>query len=161
MEAAGFTSSFEGIIRGAQVAKEGSNPRKLIVILSDGNDYGERFNDINDFVNYENQYLNYIGMSDDIHKNMLNDNYCETIRDQLGKEVATVNNQKISVKPRMAVIGIDYDVEKNENLKHCVGEDNVYSAKSMDAVYDRLVELISEEVGRIYTDTTKYEESMN
>ena len=121
MYAEGSTASFEGIIRAAQLAKNGTNDRRLIVVLSDGED-----------------------VLKDEHMQLLSRNYCDKIRNGID---ATGDN----VRTKIAVIGIDYDAEADPNLKNCAGEDNVFTATNMDDVYNKLIQLISEEVGRLYT----------
>ncbi len=133
MEAGGWTASFEGIIRAAQIAQNGKNPYRLIVVLSDGQDSGP-------LGTYPKENI-------EAHEDLLDPSYCDKIRN--GPE------EKLSgkyVNPQIAVIGIDYDAKSDPNLQTCAGEDNVYTAKDMDEVYDLLLSLIKkgEEVGQLY-----------
>ncbi len=65
----GCTASFEGIIRGAQIASKGQNPYRLIVVLSDGED----------MPNSETTK----------HTQLLSHNYCDKIRAELNKQTTT------------------------------------------------------------------------
>lgn len=119
----GGTASYSGLIRGAQIAKEGSNPRSIIIILSDGLD-------------------NYPYITDELIKKGL----CSKI-------LKTLNNEKTSdgkeVKARLAAVGFDYDIQNNPQMKNCVGADNVYKAENTDDIKNKILELISEEIGHL------------
>lgn len=127
------TASYEGIIRAAQLLNKGKNPIRLIIVLSDGRDSsGSRPYKAN-------------------HANLNKLKYCDKIR-------TTLNSQRTEsgrpVQSRIAVIGIDYDVNDDSNLADCAGYDNVFTAKNMDDVHRLLLELVgsSDEVGRLYND---------
>ena len=82
-------------------------------------------------------------------RKLLNKNYCDEIRDKISAQTL---EDGTNPQTRLAVIGFDYDVDKNKNLENCVGKSNVFSAKNMNEVYNRLIELIKEEeIGRLYT----------
>lgn len=141
MQAGGWTASFEGIIRAAQIAKKGTNQFRLIVILSDGQDKGP---------------TGYHAKANiTAHTDLLEKSYCDKIRTEL-------NSLEIEGRPvqsRIAVIGIGYDAENDPNLSDCAGPGNVFTAKSMDEVNELLLELVSnsEEVGHLYFDSGKSE----
>ena len=135
MSAGWGTGSFSGIIRAAQIANTGSNQRRLIIVLSDGKD---------------SPYHDQIGFSPNgFHKKLISNstgNYCDIIRDTLNKQVVDDEN----VEAKIAVIGIDYNASDNSNLMDCAGSKNVYTAKNFDDVYNLIIGLIDEEVGRLY-----------
>ncbi|MCL6271465.1 pilus assembly protein [Sansalvadorimonas sp. 2012CJ34-2] len=147
------TASYEGIIRAAQLAKNGTNSRRLIIVLSDGADSTSAYPQ---FILRTAPYA-YKGNKSlsEVHKTLLDykdpsdgnrtKNYCDYIRDELDSQTA---NGK-SVRSKIAVIGFDYDVDQNKNLLNCAGRKNVYSAENMQDVYNRILQLISEDVGRI------------
>ncbi|WP_087023846.1 TadE/TadG family type IV pilus assembly protein [Thaumasiovibrio subtropicus] len=124
------TASFEGLISAAQLARTGDNPRRLIVILSDGVDW-----DPSPW--YRKWHM----------EQLIAAGLCDNIRNTLNAEVTSYGKE---VQAKIAVIGLDYDVESDPNLANCAGEDNVYTAEDMDAVYSKLLELITEEIGRLY-----------
>ncbi|GAD89740.1 hypothetical protein VHA01S_026_00460 [Vibrio halioticoli NBRC 102217] len=47
------------------------------------------------------------------------------------------------------MIGFDYPVNSNTGLRDCVGKDNIYAAENKDAIKDKILELISEEIGHL------------
>lgn len=121
----GGTASFQGIIRAAQVLKatQDPNPRRLIVILSDGDD-----NDSN------------------LASKLVNQGMCTEIIKGLSEDT-TVSGRPVTAQ--MALIGFTYDVSDNEALARCVGEDNVYDASDPDELLEIILNLISEEIGHI------------
>ncbi|SGY85503.1 Membrane associated secretion system protein [Moritella viscosa] len=119
----GGTSSYEGIIRGAQMLNEGKNARRLLIVLSDGAD-----------------------TSRDRHKDLNDGEYCQIIKQGLSKGK---NKKGENYTAKLAVIGFGYDLENNIELARCVGVDNVYKAESEQDILDRILELISEEIGHL------------
>ena len=117
------TASYEGLIRGAQIIKEGDNPRRLIIILSDG---------------FDN--------STNITSGLVNAGMCSTIINELEKN-PTTNGDDVTAK--IALIGFDYDVSSNAALKRCVGDKNVFKADNKDEILNTILELISEEIGHL------------
>ncbi|EGU29895.1 pilus assembly protein [Vibrio scophthalmi] len=128
----GYTSSAQGLIRGAQLANLGTNPRRLIVILSDGNDVGSTN-----------------GVT---HKTISSTLYggtyqmCDEIREHLDGLTAS-NGDPVS--SRIAVIGFDYNVSGNTGLQNCAGVENVFKAENKDEILNKILELISEEIGHL------------
>ncbi|MBJ7551487.1 TadE/TadG family type IV pilus assembly protein [Marinomonas ostreistagni] len=116
------TSSYAGIIRAAQMAEAGSNPRRLIIILSDGVD-------------------SYSSITD----KLINNGLCSSIVNHL--ESLTVDGK--SVRAELAAIGFDYDVDANPQMKNCVGEGRVYAAQNTEDIKNKILSLISEEVGSL------------
>ena len=129
----GRTAIFEGIIRGAQIAKaEGITARRLIIILSDGMDDGE-----------------FYGMDNSTFHAQLNElGYCEKIRTELN-ELPPVDGQ--NVQSNIAVIGIDYSASDDPNLQACTGEENITDARNKNHLYDIIISLIAEEIGHLHT----------
>ncbi len=134
----GYTASHQGLIRGAQLAMQGKNPRRLIIILSDGADKGN------------NQFSNTGTRSHKAISEKLYDNYglCDKIRNDLNAQKAD-NKDKDDVLSRIAVIGFDYDLNSNVGLKVCAGEDNVFKAENKNQILAKILELISEEIGHL------------
>ena len=122
------TASPEGIIRAAQVANQATNlnENQVFIILSDGAD------------NVPRETINLVqaGM-------------CRQIQDLFTHKKA-FNGEDITVK--LAVIGIDYNVKSSPAMGSCVGIENVYQASSGDDVYKNIINLISEESGRLVTN---------
>ncbi|WP_122032107.1 TadE/TadG family type IV pilus assembly protein [Aliivibrio sp. EL58] len=127
----GGTASYSGIIRGAQLLKEGTNTRRLLIILSDGEDGGPGHDSPN-VKEFSNQLVD-AGM-------------CDKVREGL-EEDKTPDDRDI--KAQIVAIGFDYNANANQALKNCVGEDNLYKAENADEIKDKILELISEEVGHL------------
>ncbi len=118
------TSSYEGIISAARILNEPSdNERKLMVILTDGEDWRKDDSELLYGVNTG------VGI-------------CEPIRNQLNSS---------DVEFKMVVIGFDYDMNENKGLKTCVGEKNVFKAENYDEIYNQILELIVEEIGHLHS----------
>ena len=123
------TGSFQGIIRAAQLLKEGKNPRRLIVVLSDGKD--------SRFVNYDSKL---------VHERLVKMGYCNRIRNELSQGKS--NNGK-PIKAKIAVIGFGYKTSDNPALIDCAGRANVYEAHNKEEIKAQLLNLITEEIGRL------------
>ncbi|EGR2795675.1 pilus assembly protein [Vibrio navarrensis] len=116
------TSSYAGIIRGAQLAMTGVNPRRLIIILSDGED---------SFITNTN--------------NLISAGMCTKILETLNAQIIGGEN----VKARMVAVGFAYDITTYPQMKNCVGQENVFSAKNRDDIKNKILELITEEIGHL------------
>ncbi|BDU39734.1 pilus assembly protein [Vibrio nigripulchritudo] len=130
-QAGGWTASYEGIIRAAQLLKSGENARRLIIVLSDGEDSLSRSNKV--------YYKNY-------HAALVRRGYCKKIREALS--VGTTKDGK-PIKAKIAAIGFDYDAKKNKALKDCVGEENLFKAENKAEIKSKILDLISEEIGHL------------
>lgn len=119
----GGTASYQALIRGAQLLRYGTNSRRLLIVLSDGDD-----NDKN------------------VAKGLVNAGMCSEIQQGLESD-RTPDNRPI--RAQMAVIGFDYDPYANQALKDCVGAENVYKAENSDDILNTILELISEEIGHL------------
>jgi hypothetical protein len=117
------TASYEGLIRGAQIAAKGDNPRRLLIILSDGLD--------NDTA---------------ITTSLVSAGMCTTITETLDEQVTSKGYE---VSSKIVLIGFDYDVTENQALRDCVGEDNTYQAQYTDDILAIILKLITEEVGHL------------
>ncbi len=119
----GGTASYQALIRGAQLLREGTNSRRLLIVLSDGDDNEKGI--ANGLVA--------AGMCRDIQQGLESD--------------TTPDNRPI--RAQMAVIGFDYDPYSNQALRDCVGAENVYKAEDADDIQNTILELISEEIGHL------------
>jgi len=106
---------------------KGANPRRLMVVLSDGADYGSTNKSISN---------NLVNPSNDM---------CDVIRAHF--DAMMVGDDQVSSK--IAVIGFDYDVASNAALQTCAGTNNVYKAENKSEILNRILELISEEIGHL------------
>lgn len=129
----GSTASYQGLIRGAQLLAKGDNVKRLMILLSDGVDY--YYGAISPYGRTEYETANLL----------VNGGMCDTIREGLAGY--TTSGRPIQLT--LAVIGFDYDPSTNPALTNCVGSENVYVAYSTDQRYDLIVDLISEEMGRL------------
>lgn len=116
------TASYQGIIRGAQMLKKGDNPRRLLIVLSDGAD------------------------SDSTLRQLVNVGMCTKIKQGLSTG-QTSDGQNI--KARLAVVGFDYNVNNNTALRDCAGAENVFKAQNTDDILNKILELITEEIGHL------------
>ncbi|MCG3765498.1 pilus assembly protein [Vibrio cincinnatiensis] len=118
------TSSYAGLIRGAQMAyHQGENPRQLIIILSDGQDsYRSTTN------------------------KLINANLCSTIHTALNSKTSADGNV---VNARLAAVGFDYELEKYPEMGSCVGQENVFKAENQNDIINKILELITEEIGHL------------
>ncbi|USD64732.1 pilus assembly protein [Vibrio sp. SCSIO 43136] len=123
----GWTASYQGIIRGAQMLNKGNNPRRLMIVLSDGADYSST--------------------NKSISNGLVNSGMCTKIRDTLDAQVVGVDNDQVSSK--IAVIGFDYNVGSNAALQNCAGSANVFKAENKAEILNKILELISEEIGHL------------
>ncbi|MDA0127750.1 TadG [Vibrio sp. MarTm2] len=119
------TASYQGIMRGAQMLRKGKNPRRLLIVLSDGDDWRE--------------HRTY-------HSNLVAYGMCDEIRRGLNQGTTASG---ASIKARLAVVGFDYDVNDNRALRDCVGAENVYKAQNRDDILNKILELITEEIGHL------------
>lgn len=54
-----------------------------------------------------------------------------------------------NVRAELAAIGFDYSVSSNPQMAACVGQDRVYSATDTEDIKNKILSLISEEVGSL------------
>ncbi|OOE85482.1 TadE/TadG family type IV pilus assembly protein [Salinivibrio sharmensis] len=116
------TASYSGIIRGAQIAAQGDNPRRLVILLSDGQD----------------------SYSDTTDK-LIEAGMCSKIFAHLN----SLNVDGEPVKARMTAVGFAESETIPPQMESCVGKDNVFSAQDKDAIVNKILELITEEIGHL------------
>ncbi|WP_102504998.1 TadE/TadG family type IV pilus assembly protein [Salinivibrio kushneri] len=116
------TASYSGIIRGAQIAAQGDNPRRLIILLSDGKD---TYSDTTD--------------------KLIEAGMCSKISAHLN----SLNVDGEPVKARMTAVGFAESETIPPQMESCVGTDNVFSAQDKDAIVNKILELITEEIGHL------------
>ncbi|OOE90428.1 TadE/TadG family type IV pilus assembly protein [Salinivibrio sp. AR640] len=128
----GTTASYQGLIDAAYMAYSISNPnpRQLIIILSDGKDYPDwRENRMTSLVK--------LGLCDNIIKKLES------------RESKKANGQTENVKARIAMIAFGYEVPNDVGLTKCVKKDNVFKADNFVAIKNKILELITEEIGHL------------
>jgi len=138
-KAHGGTAFLQGVIRAGQIVKTfAENPKQLIIVLSDGED-----SDV-----YEKQVPKLIsrGMCTNI-LNLVNGGEMTVSGMGTSQGMKTPSGDEMTA--RLAVIGFDYDLKENVNLKNCVGKDNVYKAENRDDILNQILSLITEEVGHL------------
>ncbi|WP_332402837.1 pilus assembly protein [Vibrio metschnikovii] len=129
----GWTASFQGLIEGAYIANSipDPNPRQLIILLSDGEDLPWETNA------KDMEELTKLGL-------------CKRILSQLeSKQSTTLAGESEPVQARLAMIGFDYDIKNNPALTKCIGQDNVFQASTPNAIQNKILELITEEIGHL------------
>ncbi|WP_337220156.1 VWA domain-containing protein [Vibrio parahaemolyticus] len=169
----GGTDSWLGLIAAAKeadkVKKEDRNPEQVFIFLSDGADTDVRFPDEiqrsrayrskYDVVTkrYEDAYGNvqYQQVYDKFLKSLVGEHgLCESLKKRISSkenkfqsEHAKLEGEKTKVT--MGVIGVNYNVQKDDGFGECVGEKNIYHAKNGKDVYKYILNLINEETGRL------------
>ncbi|WP_217510390.1 TadE/TadG family type IV pilus assembly protein [Vibrio metschnikovii] len=133
------TSSYAGLIRAAQIIKNGDNPRRLIILLSDGED--SFYHTTNKLIN-----PNLVDVSNPTPPSNLNVGLCNVILNTLNS-LQTSDGSKVTA--RMVAVGFDYNINQFPQMENCVGEDNVFSADDRDAIKNKILELITEEIGHL------------
>ena len=121
----GSTASYTGLIRGAQLAKDGKNPRRLIIILSDGED---------SYVSITNALLDKTPV-----------NLCQKIVSDLNNDT-TPDGDKI--RTELAAIGLGYEINY-ARMRKCVGDGRVYEGNDKESIKRQILSLITEEVGSL------------
>jgi len=138
-KANGGTASLQGIIRAGQFVKAfAENQKQLIIVLSDGEDSGHYAGQTEKLVN--------LGMCRNI-MNLVNGGPMTVNGMGTSQGMKTPDGEQMSA--RMAVIGFDYELDKNVGLRNCVGKDNVYKAENKDDILNKILSLITEEVGHL------------
>ncbi|KOO13113.1 TadG [Vibrio xuii] len=138
-KANGGTASLQGIIRSGQFVQAfAENPKQLIIVLSDGEDSGHYAE--------QTEKLVKLGMCQNI-MNLVNGGPMTVNGMGDSKGMKTPDGEPMSA--RMAVIGFDYDLDANVGLRNCVGKDNVYKAENKDDILNKILSLITEEVGHL------------
>ncbi|MGF1762026.1 TadE/TadG family type IV pilus assembly protein [Aliivibrio kagoshimensis] len=127
----GTTATYQGIIRAAQLVRDGDNPKRLVVVLSDGRDSTSRE------IRHNHKAH---------HNQLISMGYCDKIREELNQDV-TPEGKDITAK--LVIIGFDYNANADASLINCAGAENVFSADNKQEVLDKILELIAEEIGHL------------
>ncbi|WP_217511973.1 TadE/TadG family type IV pilus assembly protein [Vibrio metschnikovii] len=128
----GTTASYQGLIDAAYIAYSipNPNPRQLIIILSDGEDFPQ-------------------GEADKM-TGLVNANMCKGIVKKLeSRQFINAANRLENVKARLAMIAFDYNQRPNSGLTRCIESDNIFSANDFEAIKNKILELITEEIGHL------------
>ncbi|MGI3039389.1 TadE/TadG family type IV pilus assembly protein [Vibrio diabolicus] len=167
------TNSWLGLIAAAKeadkVKKEDRNPEQVFIFLSDGGDTDPSFPDhLHRNSTYRNKYhvvtrtyedrygrTQYYQVYDKFLKSLVSDhNLCEQLKKRISSkenkfqsEHAKLEGEKTKVT--MGVIGVNYNVQKDDGFGDCVGKKNIYHAKNGKDVYKYILNLINEETGRL------------
>ncbi|CAG9001539.1 MAG: hypothetical protein CENE_03561 [Candidatus Celerinatantimonas neptuna] len=75
-----------------------------------------------------------------------NNGLCQYLRRQF-----TSKNQSLKI----AVIGFDYDTSQNPGLAECADSGNIFNAEDYNAIYSKILDLITEEIGHLYYNDYK------
>lgn len=130
------TSSYAGMIRGAQMALSGNNPRRLIILLSDGVDsYWQTTDKLINPANpgFPPSSPTALGL-------------CNQILNELNNQKTVEGND---VTARMVSVGFDYNINAFPQMRNCVGQENVFSAENRNDIKNKILELITEEIGHL------------
>ncbi|EGR3254902.1 pilus assembly protein TadG, partial [Vibrio parahaemolyticus] len=148
----GGTDSWLGLIAAAKeadkVKKEDRNPEQVFIFLSDGADTDVRFPDEiqrdsayrskYDVVTkrYEDAYGNvqYQQVYDKFLKSLVGEHgLCESLKKRISSKANKFQSEHAKLegektKVTMGVIGVNYNVQKDDGFGECVGEKNIYHA---------------------------------
>ncbi|MGT0150513.1 hypothetical protein ACT691_18250 [Vibrio metschnikovii] len=58
-------------------------------------------------------------------------------------------NSKNDVQAHMVAVGFAYNINAYPQMKNCVGEENVFSARNPEDIKNKILELITEEIGHL------------
>lgn len=98
--------------------RSGDIPTKLMILISDGLD---------------TQYFLEIDSRRQFKVLLKEHKVCKLIRDRINT-------------PRtvfiMALVGLDYNSNKNRNLRNCFGQDNIYNAYQRDKIFDKIIKVV-------------------
>lgn len=151
----GGTSSYEGIMRGARIAKNGKNPFRRIIVLTDGKDY-----DVSR--EYWHRQLLGIEILDKFGKpptsqeyGRVEKGYCDVIRETLNREVSSGEQ----VESKIFAIGIGYNATVDPSLTECA--DKVYSPENVEELEALLLELVGipQEIGTLHYKRNNHEQA--
>ena len=151
----GGTSSYEGIMRGARIIKNGKNPFRRIIVLTDGRDFD---------VSREYWHRQLLGMEIlDKFGNTptaqeygrVEKGYCDVIRETLNREVSYGEQ----VESKIFAIGIGYDATEDPSLTECA--DEVYSPENVEELEALLLELVGipQEIGTLHYKRNNQEQA--
>ncbi|GAL12455.1 protein TadG [Vibrio astriarenae] len=138
----GYTASFQGFLGGTRLLKRGINSRKLLILLSDGQDTGS-YSSIGNGSNTPNTGFKTIATNlTNSHK------MCDEIRSYLSTYTAADGSTQ-QAQVELAVIGFTYNPSDHPALETCVGKDNVFKAENKEEILAQILSLIAEEIGRL------------
>jgi tight adherence protein G len=155
-EAYGGTASLQGILRASQIMSyhltrdgEEANPKQLIIILSDGEDYAHYLGQAQKLVN-KGMCTNLVNAIEGGPVNA-DDNSADKVDFSGGYSSGLPTNTGEDPSARVAMIGFGngYDIHDNTGLLNCVGEENAFSANDKDEILNLIMSLVSEEVGHL------------
>jgi tight adherence protein G len=125
----GNTISTTGVLRGAQVLAKGTNPRKVMIIISDGEDNSPSF-------------------KDQFHRSRpAGKRLCDVIRDKMPDN--SINTEQVEIY-FISVVGSLSDVTRAKYWEdYCTGPGNSFVANNYKDLMDRLTSIVSayEETG--------------
>ncbi|MDK9737085.1 TadG [Vibrio sp. D404a] len=118
------THFISGLTRAAKLLEGDSyNSKRIIIILSDG-----------------------VEVPKYISGSVVKGGLCKMVMEKLN---TGTNDLGEPLHTRIAGVGFDYDTSKNVALINCLGEGNVFKAQDRDELKSKILELVSEEIGRL------------
>jgi tight adherence protein G len=124
----GGTTSTVGVLKGAQVLAKGTNPRKVMIVISDGED-------------------NSTDLRDAFHKPTSGPRLCDAVRDELPNH--SVNTEDVEIF-FISLVGTADDVDRAKYWEdNCTGPGNSFIATNYEDLMDKLTSIVSayEETG--------------
>jgi tight adherence protein G len=125
----GGTTSTVGVLKGAQVLAKGLNPRKVMIVISDGEDNDKTLRDAFHKIPKSGKKL------------------CDVIRDEMPNH--SVNTEQVEIY-FISVVGSTSDITRAKYWEtHCTGEGNAFVANNYDDLMEKLTSIVSayEETG--------------
>ncbi len=132
----GGTASYLGLIEGTKLLLGGQNEKRLLIILSDGEDSPGHTP-----VNKKGPHGGSPSYKSIGEKLMVNHKLCESILGKLEED---------EKEATIYLIGFDYKKgSTNKALDTCVGEDNIFYAENKEQILNKILSLIAEEIGHL------------
>ncbi|WP_162062831.1 hypothetical protein [Vibrio taketomensis] len=132
----GGTASYLGLIEGTKLLLGGQNEKRLLIILSDGEDSPGHTP-----VNKKGPHGGSPSYKSIGEKLMINHKLCESILGKLEED---------EKEATIYLIGFDYKKgSTNKALDTCVGEDNIFYAENKEQILNKILSLIAEEIGHL------------
>ena len=118
------THFISGLVRATKLLQNNAyNSKRIIIILSDGQEFPPS-----------------------LSEKVVEGGLCKTMFKKLNTGKNDFGEQ---LNTRIAGIGFDYTTSQNTALVNCVGEANVFKAQDRDELKSKILELVSEEIGRL------------
>ncbi|MFV8413593.1 hypothetical protein [Vibrio owensii] len=112
----GRTQTISGVIKAAQMLREGTNDKRVLIVISDGDD---------NEIGHTERLVNEFGV-------------CEEIKTTLSTDYSG-NKKDVMI----AFVGIDAHLFDTQWMSDCAGSENVYSASTASELIDKILDIVN------------------